>query len=123
MDKGFRAFRQALRVASQTPEADQPAKGTLNVPSLRLQLKTSTFVYRSRYELAIDENGFPFPLVGRLVFRLDEDLGFPAQVRLDPIEQGTAQSLIGKQVADARETPDEISKKQECSLSITDIGR
>lgn len=41
LDQGFATGRQALIIASQTPVADQPAKGALDFPLLTLDLKTA----------------------------------------------------------------------------------
>lgn len=122
LEKGFSAFRQALRVASEAPEADQPAKGALNVPPLRLKLKTTTFPFGSWHQLTIDENRFPFPFLGRLVLWLEKDLCLPAQARFDPIEQRSGLSLISEQQADARKTSDEIVQKQDGCVSLTKSG-
>lgn len=68
---------------------DQPAKGTLDVPSPGLQLKASTVAFGPWNDLPIDENGFPFPWLGRLARWFGGDRCLPTRVRLDPIEQGS----------------------------------
>jgi len=80
LDEGFTTGRQALVIASQTPEADQPGTGALDFSAVLLEWKTATFGLRAWNDLPIDENGFPCPFLGRLVDRFGDDLGLPAQV-------------------------------------------
>jgi len=86
-------------------------------------LKTSTRPFGSWDQLTIDQNRFPFPVLGERVLWFGEDLGLPTQVRLDPIAQGSRVSLVSEQAADPRKMPGLVPKQQECAFAITDIGR
>ena len=90
LDEGFRAFRQALIIASQALEADQPAKGAFDLPSVTLDLK-ATFGLRELDGFAIDEH----PLLVGIGVGFGHNLGLPTQLLLDPIDQGSGIATIG----------------------------
>ncbi len=111
LDEGFTALGQALVIASQTPEADQPAKGAFDFPAVTLDLKAA-FGFGQLDRLAIDEN----PRLLVLGFR--DDLGLPAQVCLDPVDQWSRIATIGEEMAQAWETALQALQEQRRSTAI-----
>ena len=113
VDESFAARRQALIIASQTPEADQPAKSTLDFPAMSLDLK-ATFGFRQADRLVIDENPF---LLGVALW-LGDNLGLPAKVGLDPVDQWSRIATIGEQVRQTWKTALQILQEQRRSTTV-----
>jgi hypothetical protein len=88
-----------------------PAKGTLNLPAVTLDLKAA-FGFGQVDRLASDEN----PLL--LALGLGDNLGLPAQVSFDPVDQGSRIAAIGEKMAQAWETALLILQKQRRSTAI-----
>jgi site-specific recombinase XerD len=118
LDEGLRAFRQALIIASQTPEADQPAKGAFDLPSVTLDLKAA-FGFGQLDGFAIDEH----PLLVGIVVGFGHNLGLPTQLLLDPIDQGSGIALIGEEMTQAWKTACQVLQEQRRSPTINQTGR
>src|SRR5712692_1392030 len=99
VDEGFTAGRQALVIASQPPEAHQPAEGALDFPAMALDLKAA-FGFGQADGFAIDEH----PLLVRVVLGFGHNLGVPTQLSLDPLDQWSGIAVIGEEMAQAWKT-------------------
>jgi len=118
LDEGFTAGRQALVIASQPPEADQPAKGAFDLPSVTLDLKAA-FGFGQLDGFAIDEN----PFLVRVVLGFGHNLGLPAQVRFDPVDHWSGIPTIGEEMTQAWKTAWEFLQEHGRSPTINQTCR
>lgn len=59
----------------------------------------------------------------RLIALFGKDFGLPSQEVFDPLLERPGVAMIGKQMDQARETPDQLLQEQPRSITVADIGR
>jgi Transposase IS116/IS110/IS902 family len=107
----------AFKIAREAAMVRDPGVGALDFPSMALDLKPSPG-QKPQDRLAVNED----PLVMRLITRPGKDFGLPAQKVFDPRDKRPCVAVIGKQMAQARETSDELLQEQACSVAVADVG-
>jgi hypothetical protein len=112
VDKGFTTGWEALIIASQSPVTDEPAKGTLNFPSVTLHLETA-FGTRYTEKLTMKKD----PRV-----RFTDNLGFPTKMFLNPFNERPSISTISEQTTQMWETTDQIVQQQWSTSTINDTS-
>jgi hypothetical protein len=93
VDESLTAGRESLIIASQTPETDQPAKGTLNLPTVTLDLKASLW-FGNFDRFSVDE----FPIALRATVSFGNNFGLPMEVLFDPGDERPSISTVSEQM-------------------------
>src|SRR2546423_645906 len=96
MDESLTTRRESLIIASQTPETDQPAEGSLDFPTVTLNLKASLW-FGNFDRFSVHE----FPVTLGAIFGFGNNLGLPMEVLFNPCEQRPSISAVCEQMADA----------------------